>query len=323
LPSSTHANHTISGRRSVHEALKQKILTAFEGLPKNQQRVATAVLHSAGELPFMTTDQLARKLEVSKATIVRFAQRLGYRGFSELQNELSGALQSDLASVYQFAGSMEQRQKTKDAVQLVAEMELENIHETLRHLDRKVLNTIIRRLMRARHVYTMGVGMSSVIAQAMAYGLSQAAVDARALSGGHGRFIEQLAFAKRNDVVIGFSFPPYSRETVDAAAFARKRGAAVIAITDALTAPIAFEATAVIVVRSKNALYTNSIAAFSMIINAITTGIAFRNRAAVSSVVQQVAVSMEESGEYVRTHSPDERRALRRRPAKIVPLETR
>ncbi len=305
----TPPRRNTSRRHSVQASLKQKVLSAFEQLPANQQKVASALLQQPDDLPFLTTEQLSKRLGVSKATIVRLAQRLGYKGFAELQGEMSGALQSDLASVYQFAGALDPQQ-TADTPRAVAEAELENINQTLKVLDRKVFQDVVRALMKAKQVYTMGIGISSLLAQILAYELNQVAVNARALSSAHARFIELLAFVGRDDVVVGFSFPPYSKETVNAAAFARKHGAIVVAVTDSETSPIAFEASRVIIVRTKNILYTNSIAAFSMVINAIATEIAMRTKSTVAAMVQDVNDSMEESGEYLRARL-DQRNARR------------
>ena len=112
------------------------------------------------------------------------------------------------------------------------------------------------------------------------------------------RFIEQLVLAKKRDVVVGFSFPPYSRETIDAAAFAKERGAQVISFTDTLTSPMTYHADRVIVVRSRNMLYTNSIAAISIMINAIVTQIALKNKKVITPRMEVVSRLMRKTDQY-------------------------
>jgi DNA-binding MurR/RpiR family transcriptional regulator len=109
-----------------------------------------------------------------------------------------------------------------------------------------------------------------------------------------------LALAAPGDVVVAFSFPPYTRETVDAAAFVQQRNVPVIALTDAMTSPITFRSSEVIVVRTKNMLYTNSVAAIITVLNALVTDIALRNRAKVTVAMKHVAKAMDESGQYLR-----------------------
>lgn len=287
-----------SNHLSVQKALNNKILEVFQKLPANQQKVANYILNQPNELAFVTTDILARRLGVSKPTIVRFARSLGYDGFADLQKECLGALQSDLTNVNKYMGELK-RQAQNEALSRVVEAELQNIDETLNHFDRAVFNEVVSLLLHATHVFTMGMGVSSLLSQFLAYELNQVAVNARSISTGPMRFVELLGLAKKGDVVVAFSFPPYSRETVDAAQFARKRGADVIAITDIRTSPITFHATQVIVGRTKNMLYTNSIAAISILINAIVTDIAIKNKKAITSTLEAISRAMRETDQYI------------------------
>jgi DNA-binding MurR/RpiR family transcriptional regulator len=282
----------------VQQALHRKILAVFQRLPANQQKVANYILQQPNELAFVTTDTLARRLKISKPTIVRFAQSLGYDGFTELQKECVGALQSDLSNMNQVIGDLK-RQTRNDALSRVVEAEMENINETLNHSDRDSFNAVVSLLLRSNVVYTMGIGISSLLSQILAYELNQVAISARSIATGPSRFVESLSLAGPKDMVVGFSFPPYSRETVEAAAFARGRGAGVVAVTDTRTAPLTFHASHVIVARTKNMLYTNSIAAVTILINAIVTEIAVKNRRKIAPTMGAVARAMRESDQYI------------------------
>ena len=287
-----------SSHLTVQKALNKKIVDVFQRLPANQKKVANYILQKPNELAFVTTDLLARRLKVSKPTIVRFARSLGYDGFTGLQQECLGALRSDLSSVNEFLGELKE-QTHDEALTKVVEAEVENINETLNHFDRKVFDDVVSMLVRSRNVLTMGVGVSSLLSQILAYELTQVAINARSIAASPMRFVEQLALAKKQDVVVGFSFPPYSRETIDAAQFAKKRGVQVISVTDTLTSPMTYHADRVIVVRSRNMLYTNSIAAISIMMNAIVTQIALKNKKVFTPTMELVSRQMRKTGQYM------------------------
>ena len=287
-----------SSHLTVQKALNKKIVDVFQQLPANQQKVANYILQKPNELAFVTTDLLARRLKVSKPTIVRFARSLGYDGFTKLQQECLGALRSDLSSVNEFLGELK-KQTHDEALTKVVEAEVQNINETLNHFDREVFDDVVDILVRANSVLTMGVGVSSLLSQILAYELTQVAINARSISASPMRFVEQLALTKKRDVVVGFSFPPYSRETIDAAEFAREQGAQVISVTDTLTSPMTYHADRVIVVRSRNMLYTNSIAAISIMMNAIVTQIALKNKKVVTPTMEVISRQMRKTGQYM------------------------
>src|SRR5260370_14221240 len=54
----------------------------------NDAVIATFVRRDPLAAALSTAAQLARRLDVSKAAVVRFAVRLGYRGFTELREDL-------------------------------------------------------------------------------------------------------------------------------------------------------------------------------------------------------------------------------------------
>lgn len=289
MPSRKHKNAPV---------LTQKILALYQRLPANQKKVADYFLQQPNDFSFLTTDAMAEALQVSKATIVRFAQNLGYDGFPALRHEVLQTLQANLAPADRFMLAFE-KHSPEEALTLVAEHEVQNINQTLLHLDRQAFREVVQMLLGAARVFTMGLGISKLLAQILAYELNQVAIDARPLASGTMRFVEQLALGKKEDVAVAFSFPPYSKETVAGAAYAAEKGLALVAITDKLAAPITFHATRVLVVRTKNMLYTNSISAISVVINALVTEIALLNKREVSRVFQESSRIMQQTQEFL------------------------
>ena len=76
------------------------------------------------------------------------------------------------------------------------------------------------------------------------------------------------------DLLITFSFPPYSRQTVEAAELAHQKNIPVISFSDNKTSPVAQFSTHMLIAKTDNILFTNSLGAISMLINALVTEIA-------------------------------------------------
>lgn len=295
-------SHKKNARVRAKETLNEKILRRYQRLPLNQKKIADYFLNQRpNDFNFLSTDAMAEALAVSKATVVRFAQRLGYEGFTELRSEVLETLQTTLAPADRVMLALAQH-TPEEALTLVAEHEVRNINETLQRLERKRFNEVVQMLVAAERIYTLGLGISSLLAEVLAYGLNQVARDARALSSTRMRFMEHLIPARKTDLVVCFSFPPYSKETLVAATYAQERGLPVIAITDKLTSPITFHADQVLAVRTKNMLYTNSISAISVVINALVTEIALLNKSAAEKVFKESSRVLQQAGEYVAEH---------------------
>jgi len=75
---------------------------------------------------------------------------------------------------------------------------------------------------------------------------------------------------------------------LDAACLAAEKGAKVVAITDARSAPIVPLTNINLFVQSENMLFTNSFAAISVTINAITTELSVRNKEKTLKFIKEV-----------------------------------
>jgi DNA-binding MurR/RpiR family transcriptional regulator len=62
-----------------------EIWSRLEGLPRQQRRLAEAFLMGPEVVAFSSLREVAERVSVNAATIVRFAQSLGYEGYTEFQ----------------------------------------------------------------------------------------------------------------------------------------------------------------------------------------------------------------------------------------------
>ena len=89
-----------------------------------------------------------------------------------------------------------------------------------------------------------------------------------------GEIFEQLFRSGEGDVMIAFSFPPVLKDTINAARFARSRGAEIIAITDQKQSPVAQMSSAALLAPSEMLSFIDSMTAPMSLINALLVGIA-------------------------------------------------
>ncbi len=276
--------------------LKALLQLRYSSLPANQRKVADYLLHHIREAPFLSILELERKSGASRATVVRFARSLGFSGFLDFRSRLLNDLQSQVQLTDSFP--LPDRKDVDETLTLVARQDVKNINQTISHLERETFTDIAKMILKAGRVYTAGLGISALMSQILAYSLNQVAIRAAAFVHDYETFVEQLAFATPRDLLIVFSFPPYSKETVDLAKAAADRGIPVIALTDRVTSPASLLASRSISISSQNMLFTNSFAAISVVINALTTEVALRNKAKALKLQRQIERTLRETGHY-------------------------
>lgn len=253
---------------------RERLIAAAASLPPQQRSIADFLLEHLTSVPFFSVPELARRVGVSEATVVRFAQRLGYPGFSELKMELVEMLQSRLGN-----GSKDATENVADDLLVsVANLEITNISRTVESLERRHYTEVAETLFAAGHVYTFGMGVSAILAELAAYTLLQVGVRASCLPTNFSSPREQLVGIEAGDLVMVISLPPYSRQSLDILQDAAELGIPTIAVVDRPTAPAAHLARRALPVRSDNMMFTNAVAAVTVMINALATQIATSHR---------------------------------------------
>src|SRR5687767_470255 len=75
------------------QAWRERIARVFDRLSAGNQKVARFLIENPTEAAFMTGSELSERLETDPATVVRFAQSLGYPGYPELSAEIRASVQ--------------------------------------------------------------------------------------------------------------------------------------------------------------------------------------------------------------------------------------
>jgi DNA-binding MurR/RpiR family transcriptional regulator len=75
---------------------EQRIRENRQRMSKSFARLADYILDSYIQAALMTATELAHQVDVDAATVVRFAQKLGYSGFPELQTEIKDRVKQEL-----------------------------------------------------------------------------------------------------------------------------------------------------------------------------------------------------------------------------------
>ena len=89
---------------------------------------------------------------------------------------------------------------------------------------------------------------------------------------------EQMLSIGKNDVLIGISFPRYSKNTIRALEYAKKNGATVIGITDSTLSPIVHESDYCLIADSDTSSFVDSLVAPFSVIHALTLAVGIKNK---------------------------------------------
>jgi DNA-binding MurR/RpiR family transcriptional regulator len=257
-----------------YHSLKDRLLSHIGALSRQQRLIAEYLLDNLQEIPFLSVPQLAQRSGASEATVVRLCQSIGYKGFSEMKAAVVETLREDLDSP-EHAKALP---VSGDVLQAVAELERHNIRVTLGSVDRKVFRRVAAVLYEADHVFTFGLGISAHLAELAAYLFTEHGLRANRIRTHYTSPREQLVTMREGDVLVAFSFPPYSRQTLEVLKEAGERDMKTVAITDRLGAPAVPIADEALVVSTHGMTFTNATSSTNVLLNALVVEIASRHR---------------------------------------------
>jgi DNA-binding MurR/RpiR family transcriptional regulator len=223
-----------------YDYLARAITDAYPQLPNRLQGIARFALGNPDAMALSTVAEIAQEAAVPPSAVIRFANALGYPGFTDLQRIYRERLVARSATYRERIEQLRRTGGDKGHVlpQLVDSSirELERLRE---HFDAGRLQAATDVVLSARTVYLLAQRRAFPVASYLAYALAQLEMRAFLLDSVGGMLRQQIDMLGSEDVLLAASFRNYTSEVIDAADVAARRGATVVAITDHPVSPLA------------------------------------------------------------------------------------
>lgn len=245
----------------------------FNHLSKGQKLIAEFIMNNYDRAAFMTAATLGETVGVSESTVVRFANTLGYDGYRELQKELQELIKNKLTTVQRISLSKDFTDY-EDALKLVVKKDMDNIEKTLNEIDYHAFQRAVEITLEASNVFVLGLRSSSFLAGYLGFYLNFLLDNVKVVTSGPSDVFEQLLKATDKDVIIGISFPRYSKRTLEALDYGKEKDCKIIGITDSLISPAAQYADTTLIASSNMLSFVDSLVAPMSLINAFIIALA-------------------------------------------------
>lgn len=258
---------------SVNRDILANIQEQMPTFSKGQKLIANFILSSYDKAAFMTASRLGKTVKVSESTVVRFAAELGYDGYPAMQRTLQEMIRNKLTSVQRIEVS-DDRIGNHDILSMVMQSDMDKLRLTLEQIDRDAFDGAVSDIVAAKRIYILGLRSARAISTFLAFYFNLIFENVTHVAASSASEVfEQLLRVGPDDVVIGVSFPRYSKRTVKAMEFAHDRGARVIAITDSDASPLAEASDRVLMAKSDMVSFVDSLVAPLSLVNALIVAI--------------------------------------------------
>ncbi|MBQ1375410.1 MAG: MurR/RpiR family transcriptional regulator [Clostridia bacterium] len=255
---------------------------------KGHRAIGKYIVENYDKAAFMTACKLGQAVGVSESTVVRFATELGYNGYPKLQKALQELIRAKLTSVQRIQASSG-RINEDEVLKNVILSDIDKLRLTLEDIKKDDFQSAVSAILEAENIYILGVRSSASLAGFLGFYFNLIFDNMRLVNTSSvSEMFEQMLRVKKGDVVIGISFPRYSRRTVRALQYAKDRGAAVVAITDTLTSPLTDHSDYNLIAKSDMVSFVDSLVAPLSVINALIVAIGLRKKDEVFSVFEEL-----------------------------------
>jgi DNA-binding MurR/RpiR family transcriptional regulator len=262
------------------ESFRRDVTERRESLPPRLRQIAEFALMHPEDMAFGTAAGIAASADVQPSSLVRFAQLLGFSGFSDLQTIFRNRLISgDHLDRIERLSAARQQGAAPDTLQSFVESSIVSLQRLSASAIRASIDDAATRLAAARSIEIIGLRRVFTVASYLSYGFSKLGIRARLIDGIGGFEPAHLGAFDASDALIAISFRPYTPATIEIARAVAAVGAPVIALTDTALSPLAELATTRIEIVETDFAGFRSLAATIAVASTLMTAVAERRRA--------------------------------------------
>lgn len=243
------------------------IKNEYPRLSKGQKLIANFILECYDKAAFMTAASLGNSIGVSEATVVRFACRLGYEGYRDLQKDLQELIKNKLTTIQRIKLIESEYLDKTNTLTKIMQRDMDNIKKTINEIDVETFDKAIDLVVNSKKKYIVGLRSSSFLAGYLGFYLNFLMDDVHIINSESNDIFEQLLRMKSQDVIIVITFPRYSKRIIDVLDFAKERKTPIITLTDSLISPSAKVADISLIASSEMISFIDSLVGPMSLIN--------------------------------------------------------
>lgn len=212
-----------------------------ESLTPGERKIADYILDHPERLKQSSSQELAKVLGISQSSVIKFAQRLGFKGFTNLKIAFIEEWGQISSQRIKEGARLHNNISSNDNLRTIAEKLFLEKQQALRDstdgIDISELEKVIGLIQSAKRIQITGVGGSSLVAKDLAYKMMKIGYCVMNELDSHVQVTVAQSLGP-DDIQIAISFSGILKEIKVAAEAAKNNGAKVIAITSLQDSPL-------------------------------------------------------------------------------------
>lgn len=212
-----------------------KIRFFLPTLPRAEKAIAQALAEHPEAITYMTLAEIARESGSSDASVIRFCKRMGYSGYTAMQQDMKRMLEEDSSPREEDLRVCE-NDSIFEIIKKVYQSNVQTLTDTMA-LAGEECERALEALLKAKSIHFFGAGDAHAVCQLSYMKFKRLGIPCSA----EGDVMLQMITASnmsKGDVAIAISYDGRSKNVVEALRIAKQMGATTISITKKTRTPL-------------------------------------------------------------------------------------
>ncbi len=252
----------------------QIISDNYKDLTKSEKRIANYLRKNQEESAFLSAGEIADRLGLSEATLVRFARTLGFSSYPAMRTVLQENFRRRVTHSARLRGRLEDLRQGGDIFERLVVSEMDYLTQALETVDRPSLQKAVSLLNSCEHIFVFGTGPSISLVELIELRLNRFGRQVVPLTSSGREVLEPLMLMTDRDLLfmIGFfDITPIQQLVLD---YANEIHCPVIILTDTLGSIVGDKANIVLAARRGPMAEFHSLVVPMTIINTLLLALA-------------------------------------------------
>jgi DNA-binding MurR/RpiR family transcriptional regulator len=258
--------------------ISQVISDRYESLTKSEKEIANFIRKNQEESGFLSAGDIARRLGLSEATMVRFARSMGFASYPAMREELQQAFRRRVTHATRLRGKLDELREEGDILEQLTAAEIDYLSQALETVDRGALHKAADLIRSQERIYVFGVGPSISLVSLLEIRLTRFGKQVVPLRTAGREILDPLVSMTSKDLLFAIGFFDLSAALQLVLEHANQAGCPAILLTDTLGSIIGEKANVVLAARRGPMAEFHSLVVPMTIINALLLSFARENR---------------------------------------------
>ena len=215
-----------------------KILKLYNTLPVTQKKISDYIVSNLNDIVFNSITEIANKINVSEASLVRYSKNLGYNGFSEFKLALVDYYKSNFSILEKINKTIEDLPRNQFRFSDLIQKEIDSLILTKNSVDNDSFEEIVKEICKANTIFIIGNDLNISVVNDLGLRLSRFKLKTVEASLSARNIFEKLLLITPKDVIVIFDFYRPSVDFTKLLEYIDSKKASIILITDSFVPPM-------------------------------------------------------------------------------------